>query len=336
MPHISIDGTSLAFEQTEQHDSILRAGLGAGLGLPYECNSGGCGSCKFELLDGEVEDLWPEAPGLSPRDRAKGRRLACQCRAVTDLRIKIRTGDEFRPLVRPRRMRATLTSRRQLTHDISEFTFKSAEPARFLPGQYAMLRLANGTCVRAYSMSNLENDDGVWQFWIRRCAQGSFTPPLFDLLEASVVEIDGPYGLAHLRPAGTRDVVCIAGGSGMSPMLSIVRGAAADPAYAGRRIHFFFGARTPADLCGQDEIAALAQTGARVTYLAAVSNPDSTDGWDGPTGYIHEVVRQALGDSLSAHECYLGGPPAMVEAVTRMLMLDCRVPPQQVHFDRFF
>jgi len=333
MPHVRVSGTAWSFEQGAEHDCILRAGLGAGIGLSYECNSGGCGGCKFELLEGEVDELWPEAPGLSPRDHAKGRRLACQCRARTDLVIKMRGGDEFLPAFRPQRMQATLERRREVTHDISEFSLRTREAARFLPGQYAMLRLADGQAVRAYSMSNLANDEGLWQFWIRKCSGGRFTPGLFDLPAGSQVTLDGPYGLAHLRPDSPRDVVCIAGGSGISPMLSIARGVAADPAMAGRKVHFFFGARTRADLCGAEELEALA--GAGFTYQAALSGAAGS-GWTGPTGFIHEVVDQQLGGRLADHECYLGGPPAMVEAVTRMLLLERKVPATQVHFDRFF
>jgi toluene monooxygenase electron transfer component len=335
MPNVSVSGTDWSFEQGAGHDCILRAGLGAGIGLSYECNSGGCGSCKFELLEGEVDELWPEAPGLSARDHAKGRRLACQCRARTDLVIKMRGGDEFRPVFRPRRMQATLEHRRDVTHDIGEFSLRTREAARFLPGQYAMLRLPDGQALRAYSMSNLENGDGVWQFWIRRCGGGRLTPALFDLPAGSQVVLDGPYGVAHLRPESARDVVCIAGGSGISPMLSIARGVAANPAMAGRKLHFFFGARTEADLCGARELEALAASGAPFSYQAAVSGATGS-GWTGPTGFIHQVVEQQLGDRLAGHECYLGGPPAMVEAVTRMLMLERKVPATQVHFDRFF
>jgi len=76
---VTIEGTSLEYE-AEDKDTLLRSALRHGVAMPYECNSGGCGSCKFELLEGELEDLWPDAPGLSARDKRKGRKLACQCR----------------------------------------------------------------------------------------------------------------------------------------------------------------------------------------------------------------------------------------------------------------
>src|SRR4051794_20191453 len=79
-------------------DTITRSGLKAGLGMPYECNSGGCGTCRFELVEGEVENLYPEAPVLTERDRKRGRQLACQSRPKGDITIRQRLEDIYRPL----------------------------------------------------------------------------------------------------------------------------------------------------------------------------------------------------------------------------------------------
>ena len=138
-------------------DTILRAALRAGLGMAYECNSGGCGSCKFELLDGQVESLWETAPGLTDRDRRKNKHLACQCRALGDVRIKAAFSAEYAPKIKPRRQTAKLVGQRDITHDIREFRFVTDGDADFLAGQYAMLELPGVTGSRAYSMSNLGN-----------------------------------------------------------------------------------------------------------------------------------------------------------------------------------
>ena len=59
--------------------------------------------------------------------------------------------------------------------------------------------------------------------------------------------IDAPYGRAHWRSDNARDVVCVAGGSGVGPIASIVQAALSDG--RAREIHVFEGARTEADLC---------------------------------------------------------------------------------------
>jgi toluene monooxygenase electron transfer component len=214
----------------EAEDTLLRAGLRAGLGMPYECNAGSCGTCKVELLEGQITSLRPDAPGLGERDRAKNRVLACQARPGTDCRIKVRLRPENVPLHRPARFRATLTGVRDLTHDMREFTFSAKDSPGFLPGQYALFYLPGLAAARTYSMSNIDDGSGRWQFIVRRVPGGTGTVTLFDKVAVGdEIMLDGPYGLAYLRPESPRDLVLIGGGSGLAPMLSLARGAVAPP-----------------------------------------------------------------------------------------------------------
>ena len=335
---IDIDGSTLRFEQ-DGADTVLRAALRAGIGFPYECNSGGCGSCRFERVAGELQVLWPDAPGLGERDRRRGRLLACQCRATSDLTIRVRASAEYVPRVAPRRQMARLLGWDDLTHDLREFRFAADAPAEFTPGQYASLALPGVAAPRAYSMSNLPNADGHWDFQIRRVPGGQASGVLFDTLAVGDrVEIDAPYGLAGLREDVARDIVCVAGGSGLAPMLSVARGAAAAGLLATRRLHFFYGARTPRDVCGEALLRTLPGFGTSLVYHAVVSDAASADaaGWAGERGFVHEAVARRLGGALDRHEFYFAGPPPMTQALQELLMVTYRVPYTQVHFDRFF
>ncbi len=319
-------------------DTVLRAGLRAGLGMPYECNAGSCGTCKVELLEGEITSLRPDAPGLGERDRAKNRVLACQARPGTDCRIKVRLRPENVPLHRPARFRATLEGVRDLTHDMREFTFAAHGAPGFLPGQYALFYLPGLEAPRTYSMSNIDDGSARWQFIVRRVAGGTGTVTLFDKLAVgSAIELDGPYGLAYLRAESPRDLVLIGGGSGLAPMLSLARGAVAEPRLAARRIHVFYGARTTRDLCGAAELEALPGFGSRITFTPVLSHhgEDSVETWEGAKGFVHEIARDFVGERWAEYEYYFAGPPPMAEAVQRMLM-DKRVPYPQVHFDSFY
>lgn len=332
-----IDGASVGVSQLPG-DTVLRAALRAGLGFPYECNSGGCGSCKFDLVEGELETLWPEAPGLTERDRRRNRHLACQCRAVGEVAIKVRLGDEYVPRIVPRRRVARLAGTTDITHDLREFRFESDGPADFLAGQYASLRLPGLETPRAYSMSNIPNSHGQWHFQIRRVPGGKGTALLFDRLQpGDEIEIDGPYGLAWLRTDSPRDIVCIAGGSGLAPMVSIARGAAAAGMLGSRKLHFFYGARTPRDVCGEVLLQQMRTDPSAILYQAVVSSPETGEvPWTGRTGFVHEALAPCLGDDLTKFEFYFAGPPPMTQALQEMLMVTCRVPYQQIHFDRFF
>lgn len=320
-------------------DTVLRAALRAGVGFPYECNSGGCGSCKFDLVSGTVDNLWPEAPGLTERDHRKGKLLACQCVPTSDLAIKARIDQDFIPKIRPQRQLARLVGVTDITHDIREFRFLTDAPARFLPGQYAILKIVGVDAPRCYSMSNIPNAGGEWHFQIRRVPHGRFTSALFSRLRVGdQIEIDGPYGLAYLREDRQRDIVCIAGGSGLAPMVSIARGAAAAGMLQQHHLHFFYGGRTPRDLCGEDFLRELDPEGKRIFYHPVVSDAYSVEqhGWTGDIGFVHEWVPRKLGDELGAFEFYFAGPPPMTQAIQEMLMIQHRVPFEQIHYDRFF
>ena len=322
----------------ERHDTLLRAGLRAGLPLPYECNSGGCGSCKFTLLEGDVETLWEEAPGLSRRDRKKGRQLACQCRPLGDCTIKIALETERPPdLPRPRYFKARFLGRTMLTADMAAFRFQADGPSHFWPGQYVMMDLPGLAGARAYSMCNTANAQGLWSFIIKRMPDGAGTTYLFDHLKpGDDIPFDGPYGLAYWRADSARDTVCIGGGSGLSPMLSILQAAATAPDAARRQIHFFYGGRTPADICTPDLLSALPLEGAQVHCCNAISDFENAPDWDGPVGFIHECVPARLPRPLAEYEFYFCGPPPMTRAVQSMLMIEHKVPFEQLHFDRFF
>jgi toluene monooxygenase electron transfer component len=320
-----------------EDDTLLRAGLRAGLGMPYECNAGSCGTCKVELVEGQVTSLRPDAPGLNDRDRAKNRVLACQARPGTDCRIKVRLRPENVPVHRPGKFRARLASYRDLTHDLREFTFTTEAAPGFLPGQYALFYLPGLEAPRTYSMANVDDGSSEWQFIVKKMPGGVGTATMFHLAVGDEVGMDGPYGLAYLRTDSPRDLVLIGGGSGLAPVLSVARGAIREPALAGRNIHLFYGARTRRDVWGEAQIKALPGYGERLFFTAVLSEPqaDSTEPWNGPTGFVHEHVRQWIGDRWAQFEYYFAGPPLMAQAVQQML-IEKRVPYPQVHFDSFY
>ncbi len=321
------------FDVSADEDTLLRGALRAGVGFPHDCSVGGCGSCRFDLVSGEMETLWPEAPGLSERDRRRGKRLACQSRPRGDCTIRVRPADEYRPAVPPRRREAVLLRRTPVTADMAEFVFSTLEPADFVAGQYGLFQPPGVPGVRAYSMSNLPNAAGEWRFVVRRVPGGAGSNAMFDALQiGTVVTLDGPYGHAHFRAEIDRDVVLIAGGSGIGPIVSIARGAlAADPA---RRITVFEGARTRADLSfrtllGDDFSDA-------ITYLPVLSaEPEGSD-WAGARGFVHAEVDRVLADRFEACEFYFAGPPPMIEALQELLIIQRTVPVSRIHYDRFF
>ena len=343
--NMSFSGFNIQIENQEQsylcdsNDTILRSALRAGLGFPYECNSGSCGSCKFELVEGDVNTIWKNAPGLSHRDIRKGKKLACQSIPQRDCVIKTSPDNRFCPKTKPVRAVAELYQVNHLTADMAEFCFRTSQPADFLPGQYALLEIKNVSGVRAYSMSNLPNSTGEWHFIIKKIENGAATRKIFETIRVGdSVNLDGPYGLAYLRQDSPRDIVCIGGGSGLSPIMSIVRAAVREPKLNNKQIYLFYGGRGPADICVPKLISDEDELNRRIINLNAISEPDldPTGVWGGDICFIHELVEKKLANTMKDYEFYFCGPLNMTETVARVLMINYQVPFEQLHYDRFF
>lgn len=331
MPTIRNEREDTEFECADG-DTILRAALRAGIGMPYSCNTGSCGNCRFELLDGSVTHLRKDPPAWSERDLKRNRWLGCQAAPGGDCRVKFRTLEQYVPPVRPALRGATLETMRQITHDIREFTFRVDGDPAFRAGQYALFHLPGVDAPRAYSMSNLA-EDREWRFIVKKTQGGAATGWLFDAAPGAALTLDGPYGTAYLREEIPRDLVLLAGGSGLSPMVSIARAAVAAGMGRDRSIHVFYGGRGIADLCGPEVLGA--EVAPHVEFCAALSQPESGAAWSGPTGFLHEIVEARMGAALKDCEIYFAGPAVMSAAVQKMAH-EAGVPMDRLHFDEFY
>ena len=329
---VDLDASEHAF-MSPPDETILHSALRQGIGFPYECSTGACGSCRFELISGDVQTLWAEAPGLSERMRARGNRhLACQTVARSDLRIKAHPEERCCPPIAPTLSTAVLTERRSLTHDMTEFVFRTDQPAEFMPGQYVLLRTARVSGARAYSMCNLPNDRGEWRLIIKRKAEGVLTGSLFDTATVGqTVELSGPYGMAYLSREMAGDILCIAGGSGLSPVLSVAM--AAIRSDRERKVELFYGGRTPKDII---ELSAIAESDClpvgSVMFIPAIS--EAVDGWPGERGFIHEVAARRATISQDTN-VFVAGPRPMITETLRILA-ETGVRRDKIHFDSFY
>jgi toluene monooxygenase electron transfer component len=302
-------------------ETLLSAALRAGVGLPYECCSGICGTCRFEIAEGEVRSQWPDAPGLSSRDRRLDRRLACQSRPLTDCVIRLRLDDRYIPAIKPRRRTGVLRSIEPVTRDIRRVIVSTGCSADGVAAP------------RAYSMSNTPNGEGAWEFYIKEVPDGEFTGALFNKTAAGAsLELEGPYGMAYLRRASDRPVLCIAGGSGISPMLSIARMHARD--HSARPLHFYIGGRAPDDVSSLIPIVEAACGVPTLQIGVAVSEAEPAAEWNGEFGPIHALVERDLAARLKDFDIYLAGPPPMVQACLAMLSR-CEVAADRVHYDAY-
>jgi len=302
--------------------------------IPSACGGrGSCGLCKVQVLKGGGQLLPTETPWLSDEERKDNVRLSCQFKAKEDIAIRIPE-----ELFLVKQFTTKVEKMRDLTHDIKEVTLSlqdppeiSAKAGQFIQFQVPEYELTDEEVYRAYSMSSAPSDSRHIELEIRLVPNGICTTYVHNYLkEGDTVLVNGPYGDFYLRDTDA-DIICIAGGSGMAPIKSILL----DMTDKGisRKTRYFFGARTQDDLFLQDEMQRLEGVLPDFEFIPALSEPKEGSNWDGETGLITDVVRRRAENAENA-EAYLCGSPGMIDACIKVLT-ELGMPEEKIYYDKF-
>jgi ferredoxin-NAD(P)+ reductase (naphthalene dioxygenase ferredoxin-specific) len=298
--------------------------------VSYSCMSGRCGTCRCKVVSGQVLDGGQDAIRPDGPD-SQGERyvLACQATLTESCAIEIPEPDEV--VVHPARiLKATVTGIDVLTHDIRRLRLKPNKPLAFSPGQYAQLQFAPDLA-RPYSMAGLSRDAEL-EFHVRKVPGGRVTAHVFEQLKlGDPVRVSGPLGTAYLRTKHRGPMLCAAGGTGLAPILSIVRGAIAGGMT--QPMHVYLGVRCDADVYGLQELRELqAQHPGLNVHVVVVTGPARERQ---RVGLITDAIRADWPGNLDGWRAYLCGSPPMVEAVTQ-LVRGRGLAPEQTHADAFY
>lgn len=292
----------------ETGETLLSAALRQGIGLPYGCRDGKCGSCSARLLEGQVDYPRgrPEALENQPGDTC----LTCQATPLSDLAIEVREVVTTAQ-IEIRTLPCRVVKKERLNHDVMRLFLKLPEQQRlqFQAGQYLDFILRDGRR-RAFSIANAPHDDELIELHVRRVPGGEFTDYVFDqLTEKSILRIQGPLGTFVLREDSPRPIIMMGGGTGFAPLKGMIEHAI----HIGseRPISLYWGVRSRRDLYLPELVEQWSRTIPSFIYVPVLSEPDPD--WTGRTGLVHEAVVSDHPD-LSGFDVYMSGPPAMVEA----------------------
>lgn len=330
--------------EADAQQKILCAGLAGGVALPYECGSGTCGTCKARLVSGDIDDGWPDAPG---RKSLKGTDefLMCQCTARGDLSIEVASFvPEFEPGVCvPAEFAGHVRETSLLTHDVMRLDVMLDQPMAFDAGQFVLVRVDGVAGFRGWSMVNYEPRTTALSFVVKKKPGGAMSDWLFNQPRAgTAVTLFGPLGRATFYPSIDRHILCIAGGSGIAGMMSILDRAAGDNYFATHDGDVFFGVRSMRDAFFLDAFTRLReQCGSRLNVTIVLSEePASAESQarhpllQFDTGFVHESAGRHMKGRLSGVRAYLAGPPPAVDASIRMLLMS-RVSTDNIRYDKF-
>jgi ferredoxin-NAD(P)+ reductase (naphthalene dioxygenase ferredoxin-specific) len=312
----------------EAGDTILASLLRAGVPFPFSCQAGNCGTCKCELVSGEVLELEHSEHALGPEERAKGIILACRTQVWDDAVVRRIDAEEL--VLHPSRvMRCRVVELEDLTHDIKglRLAVEAGGPFLFSAGQYAQVELAPGLS-RHYSMANTPQDAEL-VFHIRHMPGGRSSAYAATQLKAGdQVKVSGPLGVAYLRESHAGPALLVAGGSGLAPIQSILRTMLERGHEAPVRL--YFGARSERDVYHEALLRDLAARHPNFSYQVVLS--EQKGGAGRRYGLVHESIE--LPPDAGGWMAYLAGPPVMVEAATALLAAR-GLTPRQIHADAF-
>jgi len=325
-------------------EPVLHAGLRAGIALPYECATGTCSTCKATVVDGDIWDRWPDAPARRKFTSGQHEILMCQCSVESDVSLDLnRMLSTGAPRTcTPHAFTGVLRNPRRLTHDVITFHVEVDARCEFTAGQFMLIGTPEVAGFRAYSMCN-EPSTRPLEFVMKRKPSGGFSEWLFGAdRDGAPLRLFGPLGKATYQPDDSKNILCIAGGTGIAGMMAILASAASAGHFKNHEGWIFFGVRTLHDAFFLHELSSLSERYPRLAVTIACSDEKVTDGvtynWPAlvfANGLVHEVAKRSMSGRYTNVRAYVAGPPPAVEAAMRFLLVEARLSRDDLRYDKF-
>jgi len=293
-------------------ETLLESAIGAGVNIPYGCRNGSCGSCKGDIISGEVNYGNYAASALTDTEKAAGKALFCCAHPLSDLTIECR--EVKADVIPPRIMPARVERKVQLSHDVMALFLKlpSTEHLKFMAGQYIEFLLKDGKR-RAFSLANAPHIDNMLELHLRLIPSGQFTEYVFnEMPDKAILRIEAPFGSFFLREDSDKPIIMVAGGTGFAPIKSMIEHILHSNIQ--RHVTLYWGAKTLEDLYMPALPEAWAAEHPYIKFIPVLSEAAAQDNWQGRTGYVHQAVLDDFATTgLAGYEVYCCGAPIMVE-----------------------
>ena len=316
-------------------EALLAAAVRQGIGLPYGCKDGACGSCKCRKLEGTITQGTHQLKALSLDEAEQGFILTCCAVAHSDVVIESRqvTDESAFPI---KKMPVRVSSLFKASHDVMlvRLQLPASDVFKYHAGQYVEFLLRDGAR-RAYSMGNAPHTQlqtpGL-ELHVRHTPGGKFTDHVFSAMkEKEILRIEGPFGSFYLREESTKPMVLLASGTGFAPIKAIIEHMQLKRIT--RPAVLYWGGRRPADLYMHDWVMAKVADMPELHYVPVVSDALPEDAWTGRTGFVHNAVLQDI-DDLSGYQVYACGAPIVVDSA-QSAYIAAGLPEDEFYADSF-
>ena len=321
----------------DSSETLLAAGIRQGIGLPYGCKDGACGSCKCKKISGTVVHGEHQAKALSSEEEAQGLILTCCSTAQSDLVLESRQVTEAGsfPI---KKMPVRVVSLEKKSDDVMSVLMQlpATDVMQYHAGQYVEFLLRDGSR-RSYSMANaphtLDATAPKVELHIRHMPGGKFTDVVFGTMkEKDILRIEGPYGSFFLREDSNAPIILLASGTGFAPIKALMEHM--QHKNIQRPTTLYWGGRRPSDLYMNDWVQAQLQVMPHLTYVPVVSNALPEDAWTGRTGFVHLAVLQDH-PKLEAFQVYACGAPIVVDSAKADYVQKAGLPEEAFFADSF-
>lgn len=314
-------------------EPILQAAIRQGIGMPYGCKDGACGSCKCRKLEGTVVHGPHQAKALSAEEEAGGYVLTCCAVPRSDVVLESRqvTDESAFPV---KKMPSRVASLEKVSHDVMvvKLQLPANDTLRYHAGQYVEFILRDGAR-RSYSMANAPHNGPGVELHIRHMPGGKFTDHVFTAMkEKEILRVEGPFGSFYLREDSDKPIILLASGTGFAPIKALIeylqfKGSS-------RPATLYWGGRRPADLYMDAWVKARMAEMPQLKYVPVISNALPEDNWTGRTGFVHKAVMEDHPD-LSGFQVYACGAPIVVDSARAEYSAACKLPPEEFYADSF-
>jgi len=330
--NITVQPSGRAFS-ADSGEAILSAAIRQGIGMPYGCKDGACGSCKCKKLEGTVVHGPHQSKALSTEEEAAGLILTCCAVAQTDIVLESRqvTDESAFPV---RKMPSRVSSLEKVSPDVMvvKLQLPANDTLRYHAGQYIEFILRDGAR-RSYSMANAPHIGPGVELHIRHMPGGKFTDHVFTAMkEKEILRVEGPFGSFFLREDSDKPLILLASGTGFAPIKALIE----HMQFKGiqRPATLYWGGRRPVDLYMDAWVRERLAEMPQLKYVPVISNALPEDNWTGRTGFVHRAVMEDYPD-LSGHQVYACGAPIVVESARDEYPAQCGLPPHEFFSDPF-
>jgi CDP-4-dehydro-6-deoxyglucose reductase/ferredoxin-NAD(P)+ reductase (naphthalene dioxygenase ferredoxin-specific) len=317
----------------DEGNTILEAALDQGIEFPHGCRSGNCGACKSEKISGKIEMSPYSEFALEEKEEKAGFILACRAVPWSDCEIKIVEDELIDDLESNeiKNIEYEVKYLRKVSKDIYSINLhnSSNEEFKFKAGQYAELYF-NNCKEKHFSMASSPNTNEL-EFHLKILDGGEISNYVENNLKiGDKIKIKGPYGNAYLRDNHKGPIIAVAGGTGLAPILSIIK--SSQEKGMRQPIKIYYGAKSESDLYFTEKIETMVKENQNLKFIPVVINPSKNKIFR--TGLVTDAVIEDIKD-FDGYKAYLAGPPKMVEAAEK-IFTSHGIRKVDMHSDAFY